>query len=365
MCPQARQRVPIMRIWRSIASDCSVIQCAISHQEDMQSNQQQLYSSHSQSSTLSDGLLVQQKIGELSEQVIELQQDKAIQSKKEQELLLSNEALRAALCSQSEQLKQLSNEFSLFQSWSISNMYVPSSSLQFDPSEDILLKYPVTAPNGTAEYITLINSCDIKECVSCSVLVVQPVDQSRSPVWIHPLPRQGPLICISAYLGVSCQHTYGLRHTHSCRGGGIQHLTKMMREDWIPELQKHAESYNDAMKAMSCNSNRSGALAANNESEAQRQQAAAEALAALDDKCSTVQRLFVECCVKTMRIKPVRTRLFTTDPLFNCHTALEPDKAWAKAQEVRQAALVQVTALCTGLTDLGRWMLVSRTMPVT
>lgn len=136
----------------------------------------------------------------------------------------------------------------------------------------------------------------------------------------------------------------------------MQHLTKIMREDWIPELQKHAESYNDAMKAMNCIGGSSGtrARASNHESEAPRQQVAAEALAALDDKCSLVQRLFVECCVKTMRSNPVRTRLFTTDPLFNCHAALEPEKAWAKAEEVRLHTLPEplVAALGDSHTDV-------------
>ena len=111
---------------------------------------------------------MQSKIQDLSDQVTDLQQQNAALHKQVQDLLLNSSSLEAALGTQAEQLQRMCQEYALIKARSLSHIYVPSSALQFDPAEDLFLKYPATAAASAAEHINLATSGDTKGCAAAS-----------------------------------------------------------------------------------------------------------------------------------------------------------------------------------------------------
>lgn len=114
---------------------------------------------------------MQSKIQDLSDQVTDLQQRNAALHKQVQELLLNSSSLESALGTQADQLQRMCQEYALIKGRSMSHIYVPSSTLQFDPAEDLFLKYPATAASSPAEHINLATSGDVKGYVPAALCV--------------------------------------------------------------------------------------------------------------------------------------------------------------------------------------------------
>jgi predicted nuclease with TOPRIM domain len=107
--------------------------------------------------------VVQSKIQELSDQVTELSTKNSNNAAQIQELLHNKSTLEEALASQAAQLQRLASEYMSMRNGSVSNTFLPSRTLQFDPSEDVVLKYPTTTTDGCAEHV-LLPSSDIQQC---------------------------------------------------------------------------------------------------------------------------------------------------------------------------------------------------------
>lgn len=108
---------------------------------------------------------VQSKIQELSDQVTEVTTKNGSIISQMQELQREKATLEEALAGQAAQLQRLTSEYMLMRARSVSNMFLPSSTLQFDPSEDVILKYPASTSDGCAEHV-LLPSSDIQQCAS-------------------------------------------------------------------------------------------------------------------------------------------------------------------------------------------------------
>lgn len=118
-------------------------------------------------------LAVQSKIQELSDQVTELTAKNASSAQQMQELAQVKNALEDALRNQGSQLKRISTEYMVLRARSVSNVFLPSSTIQFDPSEDVILKYPASTSDGISEHV-IVPSSDIQQWVpglfpNCSV----------------------------------------------------------------------------------------------------------------------------------------------------------------------------------------------------
>lgn len=113
-------------------------------------------------------LPVQSKIQELSDQVTELTAKNASTSQQMQELAQVKSSLEDALRTQGSQLKRISTEYMVLRARSVSNVYLPSSTIQFDPSEDVILKYPASTSEGVSEHV-IVPSSDIQQCATKSL----------------------------------------------------------------------------------------------------------------------------------------------------------------------------------------------------
>lgn len=109
--------------------------------------------------------MLQSKIQELSDQVTELTTKNGSNIAQMQELQREKATLEEALAGQAAQLQRLTSEYMAMRARSVSNMFLPSSTFQFDPSEDVVLKYPASASDGCAEHV-LLPSSDIQQCAS-------------------------------------------------------------------------------------------------------------------------------------------------------------------------------------------------------
>lgn len=107
--------------------------------------------------------VVQSKIQELSDQVTELTAKNASSAQQMQELAQVKTALEDTLRNQGSQLKRISTEYMVLRARSVSNVFLPSSTIQFDPSEDVILKYPASTSDGVSEHI-IVPSTDIQQC---------------------------------------------------------------------------------------------------------------------------------------------------------------------------------------------------------
>lgn len=107
---------------------------------------------------------MQSKIQDLSEHVSELQQRNEALQKQFQELSQANATLEMATKLHRAQIQRLVQELAIERSRSASNIFVPSSTIQFDPAEDVFLKYPATVAEGTAEHLPILSSSDIRGC---------------------------------------------------------------------------------------------------------------------------------------------------------------------------------------------------------
>lgn len=105
---------------------------------------------------------VQSKIQELSDQVTELTAKNASNAQQMQELAQVKNALEDALRNQGSQLKRISTEYMVLRARSVSNVFLPSSTIQFDPSEDVILKYPASTNDGVSEHV-IVPSTDIQQ----------------------------------------------------------------------------------------------------------------------------------------------------------------------------------------------------------
>lgn len=110
---------------------------------------------------------MQSKIQELSDQVTELTTKNGNNVAQMQELQREKGTLEEALAGQAAQLQRLTSEYMVMRARSVSNMFLPSSTLQFDPSEDVILKYPASTSDGCAEHV-LLPSSDIQQCAPFS-----------------------------------------------------------------------------------------------------------------------------------------------------------------------------------------------------
>jgi chromosome segregation ATPase len=105
---------------------------------------------------------MQNKIQDLSDQVGELQQRNADLLKQAQELTLANGNLETTITRHRAQIQYLVQELALERSRSLSNAFLPSSTIQFDPAEDVFLKIPTSLAGGTAEHLQILSSIDIR-----------------------------------------------------------------------------------------------------------------------------------------------------------------------------------------------------------
>ena len=108
---------------------------------------------------------MQSKIQELSDQVTDVTTKNGTIISQMQELQREKAQLEEALSSQAAQLQRLTSEYMMMRARSTTNMFLPSSTLQFDPSEDVILKLPSSTSDGCAEHV-LLPSHDIQSCAS-------------------------------------------------------------------------------------------------------------------------------------------------------------------------------------------------------
>jgi hypothetical protein len=92
--------------------------------------------------------------------VRELQEEADAATGREGALEAKNATFADALRGQAEQLRAVCADLAALQAAggaapAAAAAAAAAAAVQFDPSEDILLKYPVTAANGTAEHIWL------------------------------------------------------------------------------------------------------------------------------------------------------------------------------------------------------------------
>eukprot|EP00892_Ulva_mutabilis_P012201 jgi/Ulvmu1/9353/UM050_0105.1 len=213
------------------------------------------------------------KIQELSDQVTELTAKNASNAQQMQELAQVKNALEDALRNQGSQLKRISTEYMVLRARSVSNVFLPSSTIQFDPSEDVILKYPASTTDGVSEHV-IVPSSDIQQ------------------------------------------------------GIGMERIRELMQEQWLPELKELNEEYNDVLEKKRANSQGSSRTKQARQDEANKQ------LASIDERCKHLQGLYFECLVKIIRAQPVRARMLLTNVLYNCHAGLSPAEARDKAEAV-------------------------------
>lgn len=213
------------------------------------------------------------KIQELSDQVTELTTKNGSNIAQMQELQREKATLEEALAGQAAQLQRLTSEYMAMRARSVSNMFLPSSTFQFDPSEDVVLKYPASASDGCAEHV-LLPSSDIQQ------------------------------------------------------GAGMERLRELMQEQWLPELKDLCKECDDVMEKKRANSHGSS------RTKQARQEEANKALESIDERCKRIQRLYYECLVKILRAQPNRARHLIGDVLYNSNASLSPEEIQDKAAKV-------------------------------
>lgn len=109
------------------------------------------------------GNVLQGKIAELTEKCAQLEAHCSLQDCKLQEVQQDNAVLQSALLTQSQQLDSHSAELTAICQKHNAHLWQPSAQLQFDPSVDIALKFPVTAEDGKSEHL-LVRGTDLIEC---------------------------------------------------------------------------------------------------------------------------------------------------------------------------------------------------------